>query len=72
MGVVVDVRTVNPADVEITDIFFDANDKLVGSSRVPVIQHVTSGGPPRVLCSKNAVDDLIKALELAKRVWGIT
>lgn len=54
----------------ISSIRFTNGLKLTGAADLPNIKVENLAGQSNVLCGKDDIDNLIKALQLAKRTWG--
>lgn len=69
MTIDVDVRTQN--EFSVTGVIYGKNKKLIGSPTGKVISIPDESGRPVELCRLGEVDDLIKALQAAKKLFGV-
>lgn len=63
----IDVR--NGATTDVTSIRYSANQVIEGSAASSTIVCKDSNNVQMVVCNKGKIDDMIAALQLAKKLW---
>lgn len=69
MTIDVDVRLQN--EFSVTGVIYGKDRKLIGAPESKVIAIADSAGSPVDLCKIGEIDDLIKALRAAQKIWGV-
>ncbi len=68
MPIDIDVRNQN--EFSVTGLIFGKNRKLIGSPDSKAVS-IDNAGTSVELCKISEIDDVIKALQAAKKLWGV-
>ena len=68
MPIDIDVRNQN--EFSVTGLIYGKNRKLTGSPESKVVS-IENDGRGVELCKIGEIDDVIKALQAAKKLWGV-